>query len=116
AHQSRVIPGNFCDRLGKLLQPSVVRVLSIANRRVGAEYDLKRARIARGLRLLREIGAHANGNRSECRAGDEAAMERSLPKRFKGLVLLRALALPVGPHKLVKDKAFEALWETSLHS
>ena len=41
-----VVPGDARDGLGSLLQPAVVRVFAVADRRIGAENDFERVGIA----------------------------------------------------------------------
>ena len=104
ANHCRVVPGEPRYGLGSFLQPAVIGVFTVANRRIGSKHNFHCAGICggRGRRLLGKVRAQRQRDRGQSCASYHAIVQRCFPESFKRLALLRTLALPVS---LEQDRA-----------
>src|SRR6476660_3727092 len=84
-YEDGVIPSQFCDRLRKLLQPTVVRKTTVENSRIGCKSDFQLGRCRGRLRNARfpsridcQTGPRLGGS-----AYDTTVMQRAVPASFE---------------------------------
>ena len=81
-HQRGVVPGQFGQGLGQLLQPAVVRKAPIPDRRVGGKDKIEfRAVGGRRSRLAQEIRSDRRRPHRQLRSFERTAAQRLIPER-----------------------------------
>src|SRR5690606_15736864 len=97
-YQRGVIPRQARERLGQLLQPSIVGKAPVMNHWIGTEDDFQTICRSAGAGCGNRSGSRSYALAGTLRVGNHAIVEYLPPARFKRLSFAPAATLPVGAH------------------